>query len=168
MELNHEFAFVVDLPMSPMAAVAFVRDVPRSLSHAAFVSDLQVFAGDPAEVAASLPVNAALFGQHDVPFRSQLWPTADGARLAGLKIETEGPGWAEVHGEVRVVAAEGAARADYRFHIAVHLELPKAERWGGRALLSMIRFTAQTVLEDLASRFPEAIRAAADDGVAVA
>lgn len=51
----------------------------------------------------------------------------------------------------------------YDFDITIHLNLPEPEKWGGRALLKMIHFTAQRVLESIAADFPEAIQTAATE-----
>ncbi|HKI58580.1 MAG TPA: DUF3809 domain-containing protein [Trueperaceae bacterium] len=161
MDLTHEVSFVLDLEMPPEPARAFVRDVPRSLSQATFLADLQVIHGDPDIVTATLPVNAALFGQRELPFRSELTVTDDGARLTGLPITPTGPGWAEVSGDARVTPSGDGCRVAYAFRIAIHLALPAPEKWGGRALLSMIEFTARNVLQGVMASFPEAVRAAA-------
>lgn len=168
MRLEHEVAFRLELAMPEAAALAFVRDVPRSLRHASFLAELQVLAGDPVVVSASLPVNAAFFGEHEVPFRSEVHPVADGARLVPLPLATTGVGWAEVAGTALVgpVQYATAARASvvrYDFAIGVNLALPRAERWGGEALSTVIRYTAATVLKQVTARFPEAVRAAAEE-----
>jgi len=160
-DLTHEVSFVLDLDLPSEAGRSFVRDVPRSLSQATFLADLQVVEGTPKIVTATLPVNAALFGQRELPFRSELTYTDDGARLTGLPLAPEGPGWAEVSGDARVLRAERGCRVEYRFCITIHLALPAPEKWGGRALLSMIEFTARSVLQGVMASFPAAVRAAA-------
>lgn len=162
MDLSHEVSFGLALALPPEEARAFVRDVPRSLSRASFLADLQVVASAPPVVTATLPVNAALFGQRELPFRSALHLTDAGARLRGLPLEPDGPGWAEVSGEARVRPADaGGSLVDYHFALTIHLDLPEPEKWGGRALLKMIEFTARSVLENVMGQFPAAIRAAA-------
>lgn len=168
MDLTHDVSFVLDLDLPPEAARAFVRDVPRSLSQATFLADLQVVEGQasqgvPKVVTATLPVNAALFGQRELPFRSALSFTEQGASLRGLPLDPDGPGWAEVSGDARVlpVVLERGCRVEYHFSIAIHLALPAPEKWGGKALLSMIEFTAKSVLQQVMARFPAAVRAAA-------
>jgi hypothetical protein len=164
--LEHAISFEVPLASSPEAALAFVRDVPRSLAYAHFLRDLRVDDGSPAIVHAALPINAALFGQRALPFRSALTVTESGARLEALDVSSAGPGWAEVAGEAHVVRVGDASLVGYRFTIAVHVALPEAERWGGRALTKMIEYTASTVLARVAAAFPEAIsRAAQEYGV---
>lgn len=164
MTLTHDIAFTFELALEPQLATAFVRDVATSLRRADFLEALEVRPqpGRPeAVVAASLPVNAALFGQQRLPFESVLTPTPTGARLSGLPLAAARPGWAQVSGEADVAPVAGGSRVRYRFEIAIHLDLPEPEKWGGRALLSMIEFTASKVLERVSARFPEAIRAAA-------
>lgn len=163
MTLDHQVAFEIELTLPTAEALAFVRDVPRSLAHADFLRSLRVEGADPVVVVAELPVNAALFGQRLLPFRSELVPTPRGARLIGLPLEHDGPGWAQVDGEAEVEAAPTGARVRYGFHVRVHLRLPEAERWGGQALLRMIEYTAQTVLERVTAAFPKALDRSARD-----
>jgi hypothetical protein len=159
MTLEHEVAFDLNLNLPPDRALAFVRDVPLSLSRADFLRSLRVEDG---VVYATLPVNAALFGQRLLPFESALVTTRDGAQLLGRPLEHDGPGWAWVDGEAHVgPGANEGSRVHYRFRVKVHLRLPEAERWGGQALLRMIGYTAQTVLERVTAAFPAAIEAAA-------
>ena len=100
--------------MPPSEATQFARDVPRTLSHADFLADLQVVTGDPTVVTAAIPVSAAMFGQRELPFRSVLEPMPTGARLRALDIAPDGPGWALVAGEAgagRGGVARPAARS---------------------------------------------------------
>jgi hypothetical protein len=166
--LDHRVVFDLDLGLPTVDALAFVRDVPRSLAHADFLRSLRVEGVEPVVVVAELPVNAALFGQRLLPFRSELVPTPRGARLIGLPLEHDGPGWAQVDGEAEVEPSSTGARVRYGFHVRVHLHLPEAERWGGHALLRMIEYTAQTVLERVTAAFPRALEASARDAERVA
>lgn len=166
MTLDHQVAFELDLALPRGEALAFVRDVARSLSRASFLDALTVVPGDPTLVRAELPVNAAFLGQRALPFESELVETEAGANLRGRPLEPAGPGWAEVHGEAEVAPRPGGSRVAYRFQVRVHLRLPEPERWGGRALQHMIQFTARTVLERVTAAFPEAIRAAAAEAEA--
>ncbi len=167
MTLEHQVVFDLELALPRAEALAFVRDVPRSLAKATFLEALTVVPGEPELVRAALPVNAAFLGQRSLPFESELVVTEAGARLIGRSLDPEGPGWAEVDGEAEVApsAAGGraghGARVRYRFDVRVHLRLPEPERWGGRALLHMIEFTARSVLERVTAQFPAAIQAAA-------
>ncbi len=158
MKLTRHVTFDVPSSLDRSTAVAFVRDAERSLSHADFLTSLhQDLTG---VVAAELPVNAALFGQQRLRFRSRLEPTPGGARLEGLDLD-DVPGWTRVSGEARVVPLPDGSRLDYRFEIEIHLALPEPERWGGRALVKMIEVTADQVLRRVCERFPAAVRAAA-------
>lgn len=158
MRLTRQVAFDLPSTLDRSTAVAFVRDAARSLSHANFLTSLRQ---DPdGLVAAELPVNAALFGQQKLRFRSRLEATPAGARLEGLELD-DVPGWARVSGEARVVPLPSGSRLDYRFDIEIHLRLPEPERWGGRALVKMIEVTADQVLRRVCERFPDAVRAAA-------
>lgn len=163
MDLTHEVRFSFPVAMPPAAARAFVRDVPRSLRKADFLTDLQVLEGDPRVVVATLPVNAALFGQRELPFRSVLRDTPDGATLTAVEIDPDGPGWAEVDGEAVVRPDGDGSKVDYAFRVTIRLRVPAADKWGTQALLKMIAFTARTVLQDIMSRFPLAVRRAAEE-----
>jgi len=162
MKLAHAVHFTFDLALSQPDAVAFVQDVQGSLAKATFIRDMQVTkVGEMQHVRASIPINAALFGQHDLSFESVLKPTARGAVLEPLPFSEPRMGWAEVAGEAEVHPLPAGSRAVYRFDITIHLDLPQPERWGGRALLKMIHFTAQRVLEGVAAEFPRAVQEAA-------
>ncbi len=162
MDIAHTVHFTFDLALAPAEAVAFVRDVPRSLAFAAFIRDMEVFTvGELRHVRAVLPVNAAFFGQQELTFESVLSPTVRGAELSPLPISEARLGWAEVAGRAEVQPLPSGSRVFYDFDITIHLNLPEAEKWGGRALLKMIHFTAQRVLENIAADFPAAVQAAA-------
>jgi hypothetical protein len=66
-----------------------------------------------------------------------------------------------VAGDARVTPLARGTRVDYVFEIAIHLQLPEAEQWGGRALMRLIEFTTTRVLEGLSEKFPGAVKAAA-------
>ena len=162
MDIAHSIHFTFDLSLAPAEAVRFVQDVPRSLSRAAFIRDMAVFSvGELRHVRAILPVNAAFFGEQELVFESLLTPTARGAELSSLPVSEPRIGWAEVAGRADVQPLPTGSRVTYDFDITIHLNLPEPEKWGGRALLKMIHFTAQRVLESIAADFPEAIQAAA-------
>lgn len=161
MNFEHAISFEVPIAAPPSVAIAFVRDVTRSLAYARFLRDLRVEPGPPIVVEAVLPINAALFGQRDLPFRSVLTPTDGGARLTGLDVPSTGPGWASVSGDAVVRSGDGGSVVGYDLIISVFVALPEAERWGGRALTRMIEYTAETVLARLTAAFPEAVARAA-------
>jgi Protein of unknown function (DUF3809) len=165
MQLTHAVDFTFALTLSQAAAVDFVRDVKDSLSRATFIENLEVH---NTIVTASLPVNAALFGQQLLHFRSKLVPTVKGAKLEPLPLEPDPEeekqvGWAEVTGEAIVKPLPQGSEVSYHFDITIHLYLPKAEKWGGKALTRMIEFTAKHVLETITSSFPKAVQEAAKE-----
>lgn len=165
-KIRRRIRFEVPSGLACPTAVDFVRDVERSLSSAEFLTALD--ADEEGLVTAQLPVNAALFGQQRLRFRSRVVPTESGGRLEGLELD-DVPGWARVDGEAIVVPQPDGCRLDYAFDIEIHLALPQAEQWGGRALTRMIEVTADRVLARIADRFPEAVRDAAEayeEGVA--
>lgn len=161
MDLSHEIRFSLAVDLAPDAATAFVRDVPRSLKRADFLADLQVVASRPPLVSAAIPVSAALFGQRELPFRSELHRTPTGARLVPITFDFDGPGWADVSGEAEVTPDGAGSTLDYSFNITVHVRLPESDHWGAQALVKMIRFTARTVLEKVMDRLPLAVAQAA-------
>ena len=164
MTFDHAVRFELDVALSREEALSFVRDVPASLSRARFLRGLSVGppqGGGIGIVTATLPVNAALFGQRDLPFRSRLHRSDAGARLEGLPIDAPGPGWAEVSGSVDVTPLPTGSRLSYAFDLRVHVALPEPERWGGHALTKMIAYTASTVLARVTEAFPAAVAEAA-------
>lgn len=163
LKLEHSIAFSLGSALGEAEARAFVRDVPRSLRHADFLSSLSVLPGDPPVVAAELPVNAAMFGMRSLPFESEVRLTSTGARLTPRPLPHHGAGWAEVAGEARVGGAGAGSRLDYSFAITVHLAMPNAERWGTQALMKMIELTAASVLRRVLERFPAALELAASE-----
>jgi len=165
MDLTHRVDFSLDTEMSFEEAMEFVGDVPRSLQHADFLAELQVLTGEPPRVQAAIPVSAALFGQRELPFSSELQRTSSGARLLPLTIIPTGPGWAEVAGEATVSDLGAGRRIDYAFVVTVHLRIPTADRWGTQALVRMIEFTADAVLRKVTQRLPETIAKAAASSV---
>lgn len=164
MDIAHAIHFTFDLSLEPADAVDFVRDVPRSLARAEFIRDMEVFSiGELQHVRAILPVNAAFFGQQELVFESVLEPIPRGATLRPLPFSEPRLGWAEVAGRAEVQPLPSGSRVLYDFDITIHLNLPEPEKWGGRALLKMIHFTAQRVLENIAAEFPAAVQAAAEE-----
>lgn len=158
MKIRRNVVFEVPSALDCSSAVTFVRDVERSLAAADFLTALA--RNDDGVVTAQLPVNAALFGQQRLRFRSRIVPTPSGGRLEGQDLD-DVPGWARVSGEASVVPQPDGCRIDYRFDIEIHLSVPEAERWGGRALTRMIEVTADRVLARIAERFPHAVRESA-------
>lgn len=164
MQLHHAINFDFDLALDSQAAIAFVRDVAQSLATATFIENLRVVPEEWLEhdlVQASIPINAAMFGQHHLSFQSLLIPTPKGARLQALPFDEPKRGWAEVAGTAEVRPLPHGASVQYDFDVTIHLQLPPAERWGGKALLKMVEYTANRVLETVVADFPRAIQSAA-------
>lgn len=163
LRFSRAISFQLELEMSESEALAFVRDVPRSLAHADFITDLRLRHGSPPSVSASLPVSAALFGRRELPFESEIHHQPAGASLRPLPLSGESRGWVELAGEVDVAANGSGSRASYAFEVTAHLRLPIADRWGTRALTKMIELTAASLLRDLVARLPAAIERAANE-----
>ncbi len=168
MQISHKVPFEFELNLSKENAIAFVRDVEKSLSKADFIRDLYRYTETDLGhdyVTANIPINAAMFGQQKLAFQSLLIPTENGARLQALPLEIPTAGWAEVSGEAVVLNSptDTSSLVRYDFDITIHLQLPKPEKWGGRALLKMIEFTAQQVLSKVAEEFPRSVQAAAKE-----
>ena len=183
MKITHSVGFDFALSLNKGAAVDFVRDAEASLSKVTFIQHLETLpsvamlegpvegvreAGETTNetanattVRARIPVNAALFGQQELAFESRLLPTPRGAVLRSVPLKHLRPGWAEVAGEAEVRPRPGGSHVSYHFDITIHLHLPEPERWGGRALLKMIHFTAERVLSAITAEFPGAVQAAA-------
>lgn len=167
MDLSYAVDFTVAVAAGVDEAKEFVRDVPRSLRHADILTDLQVLSGDPIVVSASLPVSAALFGQHELPFRSALHHTVHGAELEALPVVGRGVGSAEVSGTAVVRSVPDGSEVDYSFLITVKLSLPEGGRWGEKALLKLVNLTAGSVLKTLAAQLQPAVALAAGELVSV-
>ena len=166
MKISHKIAFEFDLALEQEQSITFVRDVVTSLDKASFIEDLYVFNEESLGhdyVRANIPINAAMFGQHKLGFQSLLVPTPKGARLQALPFETPKTGWAEVAGEAEVAPLPQGSKVLYHFDITIYLTLPKPEKWGGRALMKMIEYTAQQMLERIAAEFPKAVQTAASE-----
>ena len=67
-------------------------------------------------------------------------------------------------GEGRAVRAAHGAEIEYRLRVAVHLEVPLGDKWGGRAFAKMAEATAARTLERVAEEFPAGVRAGMPPG----
>lgn len=158
MRLELERDFELDYPGPPEEAAAFLADPARSLARVPFLAGLRV-QGD--EVAADLMVDAPLLGPQRLDFRSRLRTAPAGEHGADLvPLARSGRAWAEVAGSGRAEPAAGGSRITYRLRVVVHLELPDAGSWGGRALARMAGRAAESTLERVTEEFPAAVRAA--------
>ena len=161
MKLEVERDFVLAYPGSSTEAIAFVQNVPVSLAHVSFIRNLRLEASD---VFADLCIDAPIIGEQHLDFHSRLETTASGARLIAL--ERSGKAWAEVAGQAHVTpdsldsldSATSSIR--YQLRIVIHLQLPVADRWGGRAFEKMAHATAQRSVERLSLEFPAGVLAA--------
>jgi Protein of unknown function (DUF3809) len=155
MRLEVDREFDLPHPGTPEQAVAFVQDVPLSLALVPFIRNLRLEGSD---VFADLRIDAPIIGEQLLDFHSRLEPSSDGARLIAL--ERDGKAWAEVAGVATVSAAGASAKIVYTLRIVVHLTLPLAEGWGGKAFEKMAHATAQRSIERLSLEFPDGVLAA--------
>jgi carbon monoxide dehydrogenase subunit G len=153
LEVEREFAFAY--PGTASEAIAFVRDVQRSLERVAFIKHLRT---EDHEVFADLGVDVPFLGEQHIDFHSRLEPQADGANLIALP--GSGKAWAEVAGQARVTPSEGRSSIRYALQIAVHLDLPIGDQWGGRAFEKMAHATAARAIERMTEQFPAGVLAA--------
>jgi len=147
--------FTVSYPGPYEDALAFLRDPSRSLRAVRFLRGLTF---DGRVVRAELVVTVPMMGEVPVPFESSVIPTPDGAELAPL--ELSGRAWAEVKGQGVVTGSEAGIDLRYRFAFRVHLDVPRAEKWGGVAFEKMFQQAARRTLERIGRDFPDAVRAA--------
>lgn len=145
--------FTLRHPAGHEAALTFVRDAGAALSRVRFLRDLRA---DSEGVSGELVVPVPVLGEVDLPFRSRLTVTPDGAALTPQPVEGE-RAWVEVTGQARV---GGAGSVAFHFHFRAHLSLPQAEGWGGAAFEKMVRAAAARTLERLAGELPAGIGAA--------
>ncbi len=155
MKLEVEREFRIDHPGSTEEAVAFVQNVQHSLEHVDFIKNLRV---DGSDVMADLSVDVPVLGEQRLDFHSRLEARSDGANL--IPLPRSGKAWAEVGGEGRVTPNSSGSSLTYRLRIVVHVELPAAERWGGRAFEKMVQATAQRAIERMTEQFPLGVQAA--------
>ena len=153
MILEVDRTFNIPFPGSSDAGIAFIRDVKKSLENVSFIRNLRVEGDD---VFAHLRIEVPFLGERLLDFRSTLSPQPDGANL--ISHQLEGKFWAEVNGEGTVTATGETSSIQYHLKALVHLELPVAEKWGGRAFAKMAEATAQRTIERMAQEFPIGVR----------
>ncbi len=151
--VEREFRFAYPGPVSE--AIAFVRDVQRSLRRVAFIQNLRL---DGSDVFADLGVDVPILGAQRIDFHSRLEPRSDGAALIALP--GAGKAWAEVSGQARAAPDGDFSSIQYALHIAVHLELPIGNQWGGRAFEKMAHATAERAVIRMTEQFPAGVLAA--------
>lgn len=157
LEVEREFGF--SYPGSITEAITFVQDVQRSLERVAFIKNLKV---EGSEVFADLGVDVPFIGEQRIDFHSRLEPQPDGATLIALP--GSGRAWAQVAGQARVTPDGARSSIHYALRIAVHLELPVGESWGGRAFEKMAEATAARAIERMTEQFPQGVRAGMPHG----
>ncbi len=155
--VEREFRFAYPGPVSE--AIAFVRNVQRSLQRVAFIQNLRL---DGSDVFADLGVDVPILGAQRIDFHSRLEPRPDGANLIALP--GAGKAWAEVSGQARAVPEGDHSSIQYALHIAVHLELPIGNQWGGRAFEKMAHATAERAVHRMTEQFPAGVLAAMPKG----
>lgn len=149
MILHVDRQFDIPFPGPSEAGIAFIRDVKKSLENVSFIRNLRV---EGNEVFAHLRIEVPFLGERLLDFRSTLEPVIDGANLIAQPLD--GKFWAAVNGEGRVTGTGIASSIHYHLRAEVHLELPIAEKWGGRAFAKMAEATAQRTIERMAQEFP--------------
>jgi carbon monoxide dehydrogenase subunit G len=146
--------FTIGHPGSTDEAIAYLRDVRKSLARVSFIRDLRV-EGD--NVFADLVVDVPVLGEQRLDFHSRLESAPNGANLIALP--KQGRAWAEVSGEGRVTPANFGSSIEYTLRITAHLEMPTAEKWGGRAFEKMARATAEKAIDRMTLEFPKGVQA---------
>jgi Protein of unknown function (DUF3809) len=149
--------FTIAHPGTVDEAIFYLRDVQKSLARVSFIRDLRVESGD---VFADLVVDVPVLGEQRLDFHSRLEPVPNGANLIALP--KQGRAWAEVSGEGRVSPAAQGSSIAYTLRITAHLEMPTAEKWGGRAFEKMARATAEKAIERMTLEFPKGVQAGYD------
>jgi carbon monoxide dehydrogenase subunit G len=141
--------FEIPFPGALDAGIAFIRDVKKSLENVSFIRNLRV---EGNEVFAHLRIEVPFLGERLLDFKSTLEPQENGANL--ISHQLEGKFWAEVSGQGTVAASGATSSIHYHLRALVHLELPVADKWGGRAFAKMAEATAQRTIERMAQEFP--------------
>ena len=152
MILRAEQTFTLRHPHGQAAALAFVREPATALAGVRFLRGLGT---DGGQVWGELLVTVPLLGEVDLPFRSELVQTPQGAELRPLTLTGE-RAWVAVAGQA--AAAEDGEMA-FAFQFQAHLATPEAEGWGGAAFEKMVQAAAGRTLERVAKALPEGLAA---------
>ncbi|AAF11566.1 DUF3809 domain-containing protein [Deinococcus radiodurans] len=152
MILSAEQSFTLRHPHGQAAALAFVREPAAALAGVRFLRGLD---SDGEQVWGELLVTVPLLGEVDLPFRSEIVRTPQGAELRPLTLTGE-RAWVAVSGQA--TAAEGGEMA-FAFQFQAHLATPEAEGWGGAAFEKMVQAAAGRTLERVAKALPEGLAA---------
>ena len=154
MQISVQRQFTIPHPGSPLEAIAYVRDVEKSLSRVSFIQNLRL---EGQLLTADLAVDVPFLGQQLLDFQSRLEPHPSGANLIG--IEKSGKAWAMVGGQARVTPAPQGSSIEYALSITVFVALPSSEKWGGKAFEKMAQATAEKAIERLTLEFPRGVAA---------
>jgi hypothetical protein len=146
--------FLLPFSGSSDEALRFLRDVRCSLVQVRFIDDLRL---ETDTILANLLIDVPVLGEQRLDFASKLTPHPEGADLIALPLS--GKAWAEVSGQGRMRQTAGV-EIFYALQIAVHLELPVGEKWGGRAFEKMVQATAQNAIQRLTLEFERGVTAA--------
>ena len=152
MILSAEQSFTLRHPHGQAAALAFVREPAAALAGVRFLRGLD---SDGEQVWGELLVTVPLLGEVDLPFRSELVRTAQGAELRPLTLTGE-RAWVAVAGQA---SADEGGEMTFAFQFQAHLATPEAEGWGGAAFEKMVQAAAGRTLERVAQALPEGLAA---------
>lgn len=144
--------FELQHPQGHAAALTFVRDPASALAGVSFLRNL---AATSEGVSGELVVQVPLLGEVDLPFRSELHPTENGAELRPLPISGE-RAWVEVAGQAQ---AGAGGEMTFAFQFRAHLATPESEGWGGAAFEKMVQAAARRTLERVAAALPAGLAA---------
>lgn len=145
--------FVLEYPNSLSDAILFLTDVQQSLAQVQFIKGLELKEN---HVYADLVVEVPVLGTQRLDFHSILEPHSTGANLIAQPLQ--GKAWAEVSGQGKAVQMNNQVEIHYALQITVHLELPSADKWGGRAFEKMAQATAKTAIERLTKEFGHGVQ----------
>ena len=152
MNLEVHKKFVLEYPDSLEQAVLYLTDVQKSLAHVQFIQGLRL---EQNHIYADLVVDVPVLGTQRLDFHSVLEPHNTGANLIAQPLQ--GRAWAEVSGLGSAVEINQRVEIHYALSIVVHLELPSADKWGGRAFEKMVQATAKTAIERMTKDFGQGV-----------
>ncbi len=152
MKIEVARAFDIAFPETLEKAILYLQNVEKSLKHVQFIGALQV---QNLDIHANLLVDVPVLGAQALDFHSILETTANGANL--IAQPRTGKAWAAVSGQGYATLESYGTNIHYELQIIVHLELPAANKWGGKAFEKMAQATAQKAIERMTQEFPQGI-----------
>jgi hypothetical protein len=144
--------FILEYQGSLSDAILYLTDVQKSLAHVPFIDGLRL---EQNHVYADLVVEVPVLGTQRLDFHSVLEPHNTGANLIAQPLQ--GRAWAEVSGQGKAIQTNVKVEILYGLQIIVHLELPTADKWGGRAFEKMAQATAKTAIERMTKDFGQGV-----------